>query len=381
MGRSCSWIAVRTGDKSGLLDRLGMVETGELIEPGCDQSPMSVHQTHSGWTILFAEDFDWATPERTVEFSAFGLTLGVQTEDRSEMETSVTAAEKGHVQWRVSHANVPGRLLEVSGKPPAEYEALRRKYQRKQAEEEDVDWLLEIPLELARKISGYSIDENPEEFIALDWAAPPAAFPVPPRRQTPGRKQPQTRVDRPRRFSFRSRCSAIAIHSDARDAVLAHLGLVETGKMVWPGKGDSSLALQETQTGWLIVFSEDFFWATSRRVRGLSKFGFAIGFSLQGGDWEDMWPTDVADAGRVIPLYDKDTHLLAVPADLRARMDRTVRQLEQDLQTGWSRARSARFFRLLLGYEFRHEIVQFAALKRRWPWTRPRGAKQVKPFG
>ena len=164
----CSWIAIRTDAKDKVLDHLGLVETGMPVQPGSRAKPMSVHQSRDGWTFVFAEDFEWADRAQVLDLSRFGLTLGVQFEDKIDMTAILCAAEQGRELWSVSHINDPDHLLEVTGEPPAEFEVIRRKYEKEQAEDDDdVDWLQEIPLELARRLSGYRVDEDLIDFIAL----------------------------------------------------------------------------------------------------------------------------------------------------------------------------------------------------------------------
>jgi len=168
MGYMCSWIAIRTDAKDKVLEHLGLAETGTLVQPASRTKPMSIHQSADGWTFIFAEDFDWADWEQVLDLSRFGLALGIQFEDKVEMTAILRAAEDGRELWSVSHINDPDHALDVTGEPPAEFEEIRRKYEKQQAEDEDdVDWLQEIPLELARRLSGYRVDEDPIDFIAL----------------------------------------------------------------------------------------------------------------------------------------------------------------------------------------------------------------------
>jgi hypothetical protein len=176
MGFMCSWIAIRTAAKDAVLDHLGMVETGMPVQPASREKPMSVHQSADGWLYIFAEDFEWADPWQVQDLSRFGLTLGVQFEDKIDMTAIVRAAENGRELWSVSHVNDPDHALDITGQPPAELDAIRRKYEKMQAEEDDddVDYLQEIPLELARSLSGYRVDEDAIDFIALRGSAAPA---------------------------------------------------------------------------------------------------------------------------------------------------------------------------------------------------------------
>jgi hypothetical protein len=172
MGIMCSWAAIKTEAKSEVLDYLGLVETGIMVQPASGEKDMSVHQSGDGWLFIFAEDFDWATAKRGLELSRFGLTLTVQTEDKVSMECVVRAAEHGEALWSVSHVNEPGKLLEVTGNPPEGFEAIRREYEKMQAEEDGVDALHEIPVALSRHVTGFNVYEDPIDFEALAGTKP-----------------------------------------------------------------------------------------------------------------------------------------------------------------------------------------------------------------
>lgn len=168
MGLMCSWIAVETSAKSDVLDHLGLIETGNVVEPVARRGQMSVYQNDNGWLYVFAEgDFHWADEARVVDLSKFGLTLGVQTEDKIDMECAVRAAKDGHLLWTVAHANEPGKELTVTGNAPAALADIRRKYETLHREQGDADYLWEIPLGLARAVSGYSVEEDAIDFFEL----------------------------------------------------------------------------------------------------------------------------------------------------------------------------------------------------------------------
>jgi len=130
------------------------------------------------WVILFSDDFDWADPERVLELSRFGLALGCQFEDKVEMASVACAARDGAELWRVSHVNDPWDRLDVSGEPPAALAAIRGEFFRKQEEDggekSGVDYVHEIPLELAKSVCGYRADEDESVFMGLKLIGAPA---------------------------------------------------------------------------------------------------------------------------------------------------------------------------------------------------------------
>jgi hypothetical protein len=171
MGWMCSWVAIQGADKSAVFEHLGVAETAELVDPGSRVAPFSCAE-RGGWLIVFSEKFDWGDRKRTAELSRFGLAVGCQFEDKVEM-TSVACAARGGVElWCVSHINDPIYRLDVSGEPPAELAAIRERLIAEQdaegGEESSVDFIHEIPLEVAKAACGYRADEVEDAFRALE---------------------------------------------------------------------------------------------------------------------------------------------------------------------------------------------------------------------
>lgn len=364
MGFACSWIAVRTDDKAALLGQLGMVETGELVTPGCDQSAMSVHQTKDGWTIVFAEDFGWADTKQILTLSRFGMAVGVQYEDKVAMEATIHAADGGKSLWRVSHnAEEEEEPLEISGAPPKAFGAIRRKFERKQAEDDDVAWLPEIPLELARTISGYRVDEDAIEFVALD----PVVAPKAKKRARPDKSQYPALGWQGRRTLT---CSVIAVRTDAKKQVFDYLRQVETDRLVWPRCGHGGLSFYETDTGWIIFLSENIYWASDKRLRGLSEFGVAAKTSMDLGFSSPSY-LKVAVDGQIllhVPPSSENIETHQLPADVRAALDEDWDKFGEDNQKGRTNYAMQRATRLLWGLNIGKPKYPFTALKRRWPW-------------
>lgn len=57
MGLMCSWVAIRTSAKTDVLYYIGMVETGNVIEPVSRRKQMSACQNENGWLYVFSTDF------------------------------------------------------------------------------------------------------------------------------------------------------------------------------------------------------------------------------------------------------------------------------------------------------------------------------------
>jgi hypothetical protein len=166
-----SWVAVQEADKDEVLKALDLVETGEDVLPGERNrgSPFSYMERDDGWIVVYGNGFEWADTDRVVSLSRLGLTLGCQFEDKVEMASVVCAAKDGVVLWRVYHdARLKGDKLEVSGNPPEVYAEIRDQMLREQAERtSNVDYIFEVPLELAKAVCGYRTDEEPDPFHGL----------------------------------------------------------------------------------------------------------------------------------------------------------------------------------------------------------------------
>lgn len=172
MGWMASWVAVQGGLKAEIFDHLGLTETGEETFPGSRGAPLSFREFPDQWLVIFSEDFDWASAEVLLELSRFGLALACQFEDKVEMTTVLSAARDGATLWRVFHDNVgSGHRLDVTGEPPAAFAAIRdaalAEQRQADANGEDVDFLCEAPLELARAVCGYRPDEEEAAFTVL----------------------------------------------------------------------------------------------------------------------------------------------------------------------------------------------------------------------
>ena len=167
----CSWVAVQGAVKAEVLDALSLSETGRQVEPGSGAAFLSCAERPGGWLVLFSDDFDWADRDQVLEMSRFGLTIGCQFEDKVEMTSVARAARHGEELWSISHANNPKQRLEISGEPPGEFAAIRDRLFREQedagGEEAGVDFVHEIPLEVARSVCGYRADEDEMLFSGL----------------------------------------------------------------------------------------------------------------------------------------------------------------------------------------------------------------------
>ena len=167
MGWSCSWVGVQGSTRAEVLGALGFVETDEMAEPGSGEAKWSASEVDDGWLIVFSENFDWGGPDRVRDLSALGPSVGLQFEDKVAMTSIACAAKDGVEIWRVSHVNGPGEPLVVTGDPPPTFEEIRREFAQKQAEDDDVDYFHEVPIETVKSVCGYRADDWEPPFTVV----------------------------------------------------------------------------------------------------------------------------------------------------------------------------------------------------------------------
>lgn len=183
MGWMASWVAVQGASKGEVFDHLALTETGDETFPGSHGAPLSFRELPGQWLVIFSEDFDWASDKRLLEVSRFGLALACQFEDKVEMTTVLSAARDGTTLWRVFHDSVgSGHRLDVTGEPPAALAAIREAAFAEQRKADDngegVDFICDVPLELAKAVCGYRADEDDAAFTVLrrSGGSAPAGF-------------------------------------------------------------------------------------------------------------------------------------------------------------------------------------------------------------
>lgn len=164
MGFKISWLAFQGLDKTQLLARLGMTDSGERDEV-CE-SPFSLCESPTGWMILFANDFGFADERRLTALSAGVRLLGCNIHE-GLMYSSAALYENGEQKWAVTHDAQKERFnLNVSGQPPEALDTIRERLTGAQNADQDgdVDFIFDIPVELAQTLTGYRHDAyNPDD--------------------------------------------------------------------------------------------------------------------------------------------------------------------------------------------------------------------------
>lgn len=176
MGLSASWICARGVTRADALENLGFVGTGKAVDP-C-QASFSCADRPDGWLTISTTNAGWLLPQKVKALSSGGLAVGCFLEDHV-MVSGACAYDHGRQLWWVTHESEHGSAhLDSGGELPAVFESLKSEALRKQRDEDAgrnaVDFVFEVPMELAASVCGYRPDDDmPDyEFTELRLAKP-----------------------------------------------------------------------------------------------------------------------------------------------------------------------------------------------------------------
>jgi hypothetical protein len=171
MGYSISWIAFRHKTKDQVLEAARLVDTGESDED--NEAPMAGATLPGDWYLVRLDDcfHPFVTPSALAKFSDGCQVLGCQIEEGT-MASDAFFYDHGHRVWNVTHQSERGIYdLAIEGAPPEFFGALRERLIEQQDKEggeaADVDFIFDIPIQLAAEICLYRHDN-----AYFDWGEP-----------------------------------------------------------------------------------------------------------------------------------------------------------------------------------------------------------------
>ena len=163
MGFALSWIAVKGHSAQGVQAALGVRPTGKREElPESDLTGAQL-STELYLVVFNREELP---PAKLSEYSSsFELIYGFVEEH--VMYCTVAAWQSGKELWSVVHDAQEGILhLAVNGTPPTSFAAIRDRLVADQKIEDSqnpkVDHIFDIPVELAKELTGYRYDRDIE---------------------------------------------------------------------------------------------------------------------------------------------------------------------------------------------------------------------------
>jgi hypothetical protein len=168
MGFKISWMAAQR-PMAEVLAALGTEPTGETGE--YFDFPFSAGELPSGWTVIWSDDFEFFDAARGLALSRHFPLLSCWTHE-GVMHTSASLYEDGREIWSVWHeGDEDPNHIACRGAIPARTSALIAAAREQQAVDEGVDYLSDVPLELAHHICGFKHDSFIDE-IAFHELAP-----------------------------------------------------------------------------------------------------------------------------------------------------------------------------------------------------------------
>ncbi len=183
MGYSLSWLAVRQKNLSEVCGLLGLVNTGQTEEE--PESDITAASLPNGWLLIVSNSSDliFSGSKDLLKTASTGSECIACFVEEHVMCSDTECWRDGSFVWSVMHAADQGLMdLETKGKLPPQFTEISQRLieQQKKAggKDADVDYIFDIPLELAQSITGYKHDVSPETplvFHTLTFKTPPKA--------------------------------------------------------------------------------------------------------------------------------------------------------------------------------------------------------------
>jgi hypothetical protein len=197
VGFSISWTAFKGLQKADVLTRTGFRDTAILDE--ANESPFSIAELPTGWTVLFSNDFDYGSAEHLTAPSNGVTVVACQVEEHVGF-SAAHCYEDSRELWSVWHDSQHGiRDLSTRGALPPEFAAIRDRLSARQDQGEGMwarkpdpsdpfivmlqqagtkivlgedrwmptDFIFDVPVELAASLTGYRHDR-----AKFDWGQP-----------------------------------------------------------------------------------------------------------------------------------------------------------------------------------------------------------------
>ena len=185
MGFAITWCAVREVGADQLLERLGLSPTGEREESPESLIVMAVLDT--GWRVLWYNEYGcpFLRPEDLGALSSEQDILLCLVEEHV-MAGSSELWSGGARKWRIAHEGEQGpKGIDAEGELPSCFPTIRAEMEEAQrtagGDQADVDYLFEIPLQVAKSLVGFKHDEDcphlaEKPFVVLSRPAAKKGF-------------------------------------------------------------------------------------------------------------------------------------------------------------------------------------------------------------
>ncbi len=162
MGFKISWLGFSGRSRDEVLATLHLTDTG--VVEGVPESPISVTSVPNGWTIVWLNRFDhpFAEDASLRLFSQDCTVIAVHVHE-GIMFSGVECYREGAPVWSVTHNAQEGMYdLQTEGTLPEAFAEIRARLTGEQDREggahAEVDYIFDVPVELAMTLSGFRHD-------------------------------------------------------------------------------------------------------------------------------------------------------------------------------------------------------------------------------
>jgi hypothetical protein len=158
MGFRVLLIAVRDKSPATIHKEFGVSPTQEFEEIA--ESPVVGVSLSNNSYLLYINDEDLIVPKDGIfsRLSESARLLACYVNETC-MESLATYWEKGNRKWSVGHDSQRGiEHLETIGELPAQYFPIRDRLLAKQKDSDGIDFVFDIPVELAKELGGFRYD-------------------------------------------------------------------------------------------------------------------------------------------------------------------------------------------------------------------------------
>ncbi|HEX5104526.1 MAG TPA: hypothetical protein VFV87_11975 [Pirellulaceae bacterium] len=162
MGFSVSWLAIRGKPLDSVLDELGLRSTGEFAD--VPDSPIVGTLVPTGWFVVY---YNRIIGDGDVKALSAGCEIITCDIEEHVMYSGAAYWRNCRQIWSVVHQSVQGLdHLRTVGELPLEFVAIRDKLitesRLTRGTELAADYVFDIPIELAKAITGFRHDEDIE---------------------------------------------------------------------------------------------------------------------------------------------------------------------------------------------------------------------------
>lgn len=160
-----SWVVITGEPKESLFEEFGLEETGEEGDVREVGNPYSYLDLGGDRLLLYSNQWGLADEDKLKLLSSGREVLAFQCQDQVEApSTALCVARNGEALWRIESV---GDELTVMGQPPAEFEPIRRKYERQIGDDPSVAIMYEVAHDLGEVLCGFALEKDFRPFKGL----------------------------------------------------------------------------------------------------------------------------------------------------------------------------------------------------------------------